>query len=625
MCGIAGFIGQGNREILEKMTETLRHRGPDDVGFFIANNVFFGHRRLSIIDLAGGRQPIFNEDKSIAVIFNGEIYNFLELRQNLVKKGHNFSTKTDTEVLVHLYEEKGEEFLRDLNGMFALALYDQKKQKLILARDRLGKKPLYWLKAGETLIFGSEIKAILAHPLAKRQIDFQALAKYLIMEYAPTPLSIFENIYKLEGGHYLVADNRLKLEIRKYWQLSFKEKEAASEKELLTELDRRLAESVKLRLVADVPLGVFLSGGIDSSALVYYAQKILGHPVKTFSIGFTDPTFDESRYARLAANFLGSDHQEKILEAKDLLEIVPRIADFLDEPLGDASIAPVYLLSKFTREQVTVALGGDGGDELFFGYQTFQAQKLAKIYQTLPLFFRKKVVEKIISHLPTSFNNISFDFQLKKFIGGIDYEEKYRHLIWLGSFCPEEMKDLLAKEVLQNINETKYFSEVDVYWQQTEQEENILDRLAYLYLKLYLQDDLLVKVDRASMANSLEVRAPFLDYALVEFIAGIPAKHKIKGRETKHLFKKLMSDKLPKEIVYRPKKGFGIPVAKWFRGELRDFCLDILSQKKINQQGIFNYDYIEKLLKEHFAGQKDNRKKLWTLVVFQLWYDKWSK
>ncbi|MFH0820039.1 MAG: asparagine synthase (glutamine-hydrolyzing) [bacterium] len=633
MCGIVGFIGQGNKEILERMTESLRHRGPDDVGFFIKDNIYFGHRRLSIIDLKSGQQPIYNEDKSIVVVFNGEIYNFLELRKFLVGKNHQFSTKTDTEVLVHLYEEKGEEFLKELNGMFALALYDQKKQKLILARDRLGKKPLYWGKFGETLIFASELKAILAHPLVKRQINFQALAKYLIMEYVPTPLSIFENIYKLEGGHYLVAGKDLKIKIKKYWEISFDLKISAEGgsasggknfNNLLEELDQRLSEAVKIRLISDVPLGVFLSGGIDSSALVYYAQKALGRPVKTFSIGFTDQTFDESSYARKVAAHLSSDHHEQMLEAKDLLDLVPQIASFLDEPLGDASIVPVYLLSKFTRSQVTVALGGDGGDELFMGYQTFQAQKLAQIYGLIPGLLRRGLFDNLINRLPTSFDNISLDFQLKKFISGIDWPEKYRHLIWLGSFSPKELAYLFKPEIYRNINGANLFSEADDYWQRTSGENDVLHRIAYLYIKLYLQDDLLVKVDRASMANSLEVRAPLLDYTLVDFVNSLPAHYKIKGYQMKYLFKKVMAGKLPDEIIRRRKKGFGMPVAKWFRGELRDFCLDMLSERRITAQNIFNYNYIKNLLEEHFSGKKDNRKQLWTLVIFELWHEKWA-
>lgn len=628
MCGIVGFVGQGDQEILKKMTSTLKHRGPDDESFFIKDGVFLGHRRLSIIDLTTGHQPIFNEDKNVCIIFNGEIYNFRELRKRLIEKGHQFYTQSDTEVMVHLYEDRGEDFLKELNGMFALALWDDRKEKLILARDRLGEKPLYYSFLGGKLIFASEIKAILVHPKIKRELDHHSLAKYLNYEYIPSPRTIFKNIYKLGPGEYLVYRGGI-FEKKKYWDIEFNsklktQKSKLSEQDYLEELDENLERSVEMRLVSDVPLGIWLSGGIDSTAIAYYAQKNSPIPIKTFSIGFTDASFDESRYARQAAKFLKTEHYEGAITPQDCLDLIPQIAEFLDEPLADASIVPTYLLSKFTRERVKVALGGDGGDELFMGYPTFQAHKLAKIYGKIPLFLRKNLIKPAVDRLPTSFKNISFDFKLKRFVSGFDYKPETRDQIWMGSFRPEEFKNLLTPAIYQEIKGENIFENIEGYLEKVG-EEPLENRLIYLYLKNYLQEDILVKTDRSSMAVGLEVRAPLLDYQLVEFVNSLPYYYKLRGLTTKYLFKKLMENKIPKEIVYRSKKGFGMPVARWLRKELRDFALELFNQAKLKREGIFNHFYINQLLEEHFSGKKDHRKLLWTLMVFEMWYEKWSK
>jgi asparagine synthase (glutamine-hydrolysing) len=631
MCGITGYFGQGNKEILEKMTNSLIHRGPDDQGFYIHDNLGLGHRRLSIIDLETGHQPITNEDKTVWLIFNGEIYNFKKLKERLIDQGHKFATRSDTETIVHSYEEEGMDFLSGLNGMFALALWDEKEKKLVLARDRLGQKPLYYSLIGQTLIFGSELKALLDHPVVKKELDLRSLAKYLIYEYVPAPHSIFKNIYKLGPGEYLVYQNN-KLEIRKYWDIEFNLEPTTQNSKpqpktqnlsyYLGELERKFEEAVKIRLMSDVPLGVFLSGGIDSTSIAYYAQKNSSEKIKTFSIGFTDKSFDESKYARQAAKFLRSDHYEKILEPKDCLDLIPQVNSFLDEPLADASIIPTYLLSKFTREKVTVALSGDGGDELLMGYPTFQAHQLGRFYQYLPDFLKKGIISPLVNRLPASLNNISFDFKLKKFISGYDYPPEIRNQIWLGSFTPADFEKIFSPQVYQMIKSANHFDDIENYLELIKKEP-LENRLIYLYLKNYLQDDILVKTDRASMANSLEARAPFLDYNLVEFVNSLPSQYKLRGWQTKYIFKKLLKDKIPKNIVYRPKKGFGMPVAKWIRNELKDFTLSLFEEKKIKEQGIFNYSYLNQLLKEHFSGRRDNRKLLWTLMIFQMWQERW--
>jgi asparagine synthase (glutamine-hydrolysing) len=614
MCGVAGYFGEGNEEILREMTETIRHRGPDDEGFFISDNVGLGFRRLSIIDLSTGHQPIFNEDKSIAIIFNGEIYNYLDLKKDLELR-HKFYTATDTEVIVHLYEEYGERVFEKLNGMFAIAIWDDREKKLVLARDRLGKKPLYWARSGDTLVFGSELKALLAHSSVRREIDRLSLQKYLFYEYVPTPHSIFKDVYKLESGHYLVFDGR---DIRNetFWDQRFDLYPTMSENEYIEELDARISEAVKIRLISDVPLGVFLSGGIDSSTITYYAQKNSAQKIKTFSIGFDDSSFDESAYAKLAADFLGTEHHHAKFGTAEFLDVLPKIAVGMDEPLADGSLLPTFLLSKWTREHVTVALGGDGGDELFAGYPTFQAHKLAGIYNGLPRF-ACRIFERGVSLLPTSYNNISFDFKLKKFLVDTESEICHRNQIWLGAFSPEMQRELLSVRSGGSI-----WEDLENYLKNVKDElrEN---QLLYIYQKQYMRDDILVKVDRASMMNSLEVRAPLLDYTLVDFIDSIPYNMKIKGWITKYIFKKLMRDKLPKEIVYRSKKGFGIPIGKWLCSELKDLALDYLSETHIKQEGLFNYQFVKKLLDDHFSGRCDNRKYLWTLLCFEMWREKW--
>ena len=642
MCGIAGFIGQGSQEILEKMTNALRHRGPDDAGFFIDESakVGLGHRRLSIIDLASGRQPMFNEDKSVVIIFNGEIYNFQELKVELEKKGHRFATNSDTEVIIHLYEEVGEKVFDQLNGMYALAIWDKNKKQLLLARDRIGKKPLYYAQFGSAFIFGSELKALLPHPAVKKEIDWNSFNKFLTYEYVPTPHSIFKNIYKLEPGYYLIYKDG-KIEKRQYWDASFKSKVQSPKSKVddyrksdfgypksdfaanIIEFDHLLADSVRKRLIADVPLGIFLSGGIDSSTIAYYAQKVSASPVKTFSIAFADKSFDESAHAQKVAKWLKTEHYEKTLTPKALLELVPKIMELTDEPFADASIIPTYLLSKFTRQKVTVALGGDGGDELLLGYPTFQAEKIYQLLKKFPKKFNQ-LFSWSAKKLPTSFNNISFDFKIKKFVAGLGYPDLYRHQVWLGTLAPGQSKQLLTPEVQNKINDEKLFEDIDklsAALSGREQPKDNWSLINYLYLKQYLQDDILVKVDRASMFASLEVRAPLLDYRLIDFITALPLNYKLRGFTTKYLLKKLMAGKLPPEIIRRPKKGFGIPLAKWINSDLRDFTADILSEKKIKEQGILNYKFVSQLLDEHRRGKKDHRKILWALMVWQLWLE----
>ena len=627
MCGIAGFYGNGNENTLLKMAECLKHRGPDSRGYFFDENLKIGlaHTRLSIIDLARGTQPIFSEDGKKAIVFNGEIYNFLKLKKKL-ENTHKFKTNTDTEVILHLYEDLGEDCLKKLEGMFSFAIFDKTKNSLFLARGRFGEKPLYYNFNSGGFIFGSELKALLIHADIKKELDFLSLAKFLTYDYIPSPNVIFQNIFKLEPGNYLVFSPNEPLIKKQYWDIGFLKQKNENFKDAFTALEEKLNNSVRERLVSEVPLGIFLSGGIDSSTIAYFAAKNSSAKIKTFSIGFDDKSFDESRFARQVAEFLKTEHYEKIFSGKDALDALPQIARFMDEPFSDPSILPTYLLSKFAREYVAVALGGDGGDELFLGYPMFQAEFPAAIYSKIPKIIRGKTIEPFIRGLPVSLNNLSFDFLLKAFINGADYPPHLRHQIWICGFLPDEINKIFTGCVLNEIKKQTgdLFEDLNYLYNKNKNTSRF-EKINYLYLKQYLADDILVKTDRAAMFNSLETRSPFLDTELAEFIFSLPYNFKLRGFKTKYIFKKLMESKLPKNIVWRKKKGFGIPVSRWLKSELKNLMLDILDERRIKKGGIFNPEYVKALIIEHLENKKDNRKKLWPLIVFELWKERWYK
>jgi asparagine synthase (glutamine-hydrolysing) len=623
MCGICGIVernGPIDHQALKRMTAAIQHRGPDDEGFYVApeegqTGVGLGFRRLSIIDLVTGNQPISNEDGSVHVVFNGEIYNYRELRTGLESRGHRFATDSDTEVIVHLYEDLGSQCVERLNGMFAIALWDANRGELVLARDRFGKKPLYYADLGGSFLFGSELKSLLEHPHCPRDLDFDALTRYLALEYVPTPYSIFAGIKKLPGGHVLRwRDGRISLE--QFWDLELRPDEPPrSDEQYVDEFRELFHAAVRRRLVSDVPLGAFLSGGIDSSSVV--AMMVDAAPagtVKTFSVGFEEQSFDESLHARRVATHFGTDHHEEIFTAGVMLDTLPTVVDWLDEPFGDASILPTYLLSRFTREHVTVALGGDGSDELLAGYPTFPADRLARFYR-VPRLLHSNVIVPLADRLPVSTANFSFDFKLKRFLRAASSREDVRHPVWLGSFTPDEQTALLTASPGDPLAEQRRVLAAAG--------GDRLEKLIYLYAKTYLQDDILVKVDRASMACSLEVRAPFLDVELVEFLCRVPSRLKLRRLDTKHLLKLAMNDVLPPGIATRSKKGFGIPVASWFKGELREALQDELSPERIRRQGLFEPVEVTRLVSEHLSGRRDHRKALWTLFVFQLWHRRW--
>jgi len=629
MCGIAGFTALGappedGEGVLHRMTRSLTHRGPDDEGFHVAPGVFLGHRRLSIIDLDSGRQPQQSEDGQVVVVFNGEIYNYVELREELRGHGVSFRTASDTEVLLEGYRHWGEEVLSRLNGMFAFAIWDGRDQSLLLARDRMGQKPLYYANTSRGLVFGSEMKALLAHPWIERDISHSAVRKYLLYDSVPTPHSIFEGVQKLPAG----AMGRWsdgKMNVRSYWDMNFPEAPEGDLESLSKQLWTLLEEAVRLRLRSDVPLGVFLSGGIDSSAiLALMATHMPAEEIRTFSIGFHDPSFDESSYARRVAEHFGTQHQERILDPETMVEILPRILSTLDEPMADGSLIPTYLLSEFTREHVTVALGGDGGDELFLGYPTFQAHKVARQLRFLPSWVFTSMMEPVARLLPVSTRNISFDYKVKRFLRGMRFDPFARHFVWIGGLDPLAQHQVLHPEFLQGCGDDVIFEDVEQHRQQVSSRDEY-DTLSYLYSKLYMGDDILVKVDRASMAHGLEVRAPFLDHQVVDFVTALPSQMKLDGYQMKAILKKMLRGRVPDEVIDRPKKGFGIPIAAWLKGPLLSWARDLLSSQSLRDDGIFNPAGVQALLDEHVAGRADHRKALWSILVFQLWREEFGR
>jgi asparagine synthase (glutamine-hydrolysing) len=607
------------------MCQAMVHRGPDDEGTLSVDGVTLGMRRLSIIDLEGGHQPVHNEDSSVWVVQNGEIYNHLELRELLSAAGHTFNTRSDTEVLVHGYEEWGEGLLDRLNGMFAFALLDRRRGLVLLARDRMGIKPLHYAIDGKRLVFASELKALLRDPALRRGIDVAALDQYLALEFVPSPGCIVRGISKLRPGHVLVwsvgeGTHRL----RRYWSpdLGAGERGPARSRSLdeeCEELRAVLRESVRKELISDVPLGVFLSGGIDSSAVAAMMSR-LGGEVKTFSVGFAERSFDEAPFARLVAEHLGTEHHELTLEPGMLLDLIPRLPTLLDEPMGDASIIPTYLLSAFTRRHVKVALGGDGGDELFAGYPTLQAHRLAGYYRRMPRLMREGLVEPLVRRLPVSRDNLSFDFRAKRFVSGAAQPVGVRHQRWMGSFSDEERAAVLSTDVWGQLAGGGRRDPVEEALDGANLADP-LNQVLMLDMRLYLENDILVKLDRASMMASLEGRVPLLNNDFVEYATRLPVRMKLRGMRSKFLLKRALRGILPERILNRPKKGFGIPVAHWFRGPLKEQMLSVLSPERIAREGFFQPAAVSGLIADHLEGRRDNRKQLWTLFVFELWHE----
>lgn len=637
MCGICGIAKTDNgapvsRSLLSSMCATIVHRGPDDEGIFVQNNVGLGVRRLSIIDVEGGHQPLSNEDGSVWVAHNGEIYNFPELREELITCGHTFKTRTDTETIVHSYEEWGEHCFQKFRGMFAFALWDDRTKRLLVGRDRMGIKPFYYTlieNKERTLVFGSELKTILVHPDVKRALEPKALDLYLTFEYIPEPLSAFQNIYKLPAGTFLIYE-RGKIHIERYWDVNREQEGEVSTKphgvslaSIEDELYERLKESVKVRLLSDVPLGAFLSGGIDSSAIVGLMHELGVSPIKTFSIGFEDATYNELEHARRISQKFHTDHEEFILKPQ-ALELTEKLIRHLDEPFGDFSIFPTYLVSKMARSHVKVILSGDGGDELFAGYEHYQAQKLSR----LPLVsFLSKPMPAVLRKLPPSPKKKGLWNKLRRYAQGFEHPQDLRHFRWMMFLNQKEREDLYSKDFRHELGGIKPFHTIpplDKLYPQLDRFDDISGEL-YLDLKSYLIDDILVKVDRMSMATSLETRVPLIDHKVVEYVFQIPGHLKLKGMTTKWIFKKTMERLLPPQNIYRSKEGFSIPIKHWLRNELKELMLHYLSESRIRDAGLFNFGPIKHKIDRHIQGRENYSHQLWALLVFEIWRENFLK
>lgn len=631
MCGIAGVAhadGRAvDREALAAMTDAMRHRGPDDRGLAVFEpgggpSAGLGHRRLAILDLsAQGHQPMGGEDGTLQVVFNGEIYNFRELRAELETLGHEFRSTSDTEAIVHAVEQWGEGAVERLDGMFAFAAWDARRGRLLLARDRFGKKPLYYYEHGGSLLFASELGALLRHPGVPRAVDPQALARYLQYEYVPAPHCLPAGMRKLPAGQQLVWEGG-RSRTQPYWRIRLGGLEAMAEAEAEAELERLLGRAVERRLVSDVPLGVFLSGGLDSSAVVaFMAERMPAKDIRTFSIGFAEAGFDESPYARAVARAFGTDHNERMLREADLLDVVPRALEALSEPMADSSIVPTYLLSAFTREHVTVALGGDGGDELFAGYDPFAALGPARLAALVPAPLRRALAG-LVGLGPASEANMSLGFRLGRFLRGMEFPKAVRNQVWLGAFTAPEQAWLLHPDLAGGLAGFDPLAEVAAAWEGAAPGDDVARTIDF-YLRFYLAGHILPKVDAASMASSLEVRAPFLDTALAEFACALPSRLKVAGGVRKRVLRRMLARRLPPEILARGKKGFGIPLAKWLRGGLREMVEDLLSERALREGGLLRPEPVRALVREHMRGARDNRKELWTLICLCHWQRRW--
>ncbi len=622
MCGITGFINADGRAIdtalLEKMNAAIIHRGPDDDGFYVNENVGLGMRRLSIIDLSGGKQPIHNQDKTAWLVFNGEIYNYQQLREDLEKQGSKFYTKSDTEVVLHLYDRHGVDFLQHLRGMFALAIWDTRDTSLFLARDRVGKKPLlYSHQPNGDLIFGSEFQALLKHPSISREIDFEAIHHYLSYICVPAPMTAYKQIRKLEPGHWL-RWKKGEIETKRYWLPDFSEKLDISESEAQDEVLKILRESVRLRMISEVPLGAFLSGGVDSSAVVALMAQESSQPVKTFSIGFEEQDFSELKYAKKVAEHVGAEYHEFIVKP-NAVEVLPTLIEHYGEPYADSSAIPTYYVSKETRKHVTVALNGDGGDESFGGYERYAAMRLAERYKRFPGILRKPFVEFPLSLLPTPDGRQNRLRSAKRFVKAAALPKTTRYLNWVSGGAESIKKDLYTDSFK---HETAAFESERIVktWFDRANGIGVLDASLMTDQQTYLPNDLLVKVDIASMAVSLEARSPFLDHNLIEFAAKLPENIKVRGLDTKTLLKKIAAKLVPPEVVYRRKMGFGVPVGYWLRNEMKDFLYEVLLSEKSLNRGIFKPAAIKDLIERHVSGKEDLTFPVWTLLMLELWF-----
>ncbi|HEY8203962.1 MAG TPA: asparagine synthase (glutamine-hydrolyzing) [Pyrinomonadaceae bacterium] len=623
MCGIAGIVRADgapvDRDLLQRMNEAIRHRGPDEDGFYFNDGVGLAMRRLAIIDLKSGQQPIHNHDRTKWLIFNGEIYNYREVRAQLEKLGHQFYTDSDTEVVVAAYDEYGTECPKHLRGMFAFAIWDERDKSLFLARDRVGKKPLLYAQLPGQLVFGSEFSALVLHPDISRDVDFEAIHHYLSFICVPAPLTAYRAIRKLEPGHWLLWRNG-EIKIERYWQLDFSKKTSITETEAGERLIDLLRESVRIRLMSEVPLGAFLSGGIDSSAVVALMAQESSERVKTFSIGFEEQDFSELHHARRVAEHVGADHHEFIVRP-DAMEILPTLVEHYGEPFADSSALPSYSVSRETRQYVTVALNGDGGDECFAGYERHAAMSLAQTYSALPAVVRKGLIGNVTGALPTPISRANPVGKAKRFIAAASLSPIERYLRWISSFDEEAKQNLYTEDFRAETASFRTAGFIEP-WFAKANGAGIVDAALLTDTMTYLPNDLLVKMDIASMTVSLEARSPFLDHHLMEFAARLPEKMKLRRLTTKYLLKKVLKEIVPGENLTRRKMGFGVPIGYWFRSSMQRFLRETLLSEKALRRGLFKPERVRAIVDEHVDHKADHSHRLWSLLMLELWFER---
>jgi len=626
MCGICGVVTTTpehklSEPLLSAMCRVMAHRGPDDEGTYLADwsggQVGLGNRRLSIIDIEGGHQPMANEDGSVWVVCNGEIYNFLELRERLLRAGHEFKTRCDTEVIVHLYEDKGIDCLQDLRGMFAFAIWDARKERLFLARDRLGQKPLAYYWDNERLVFGSSIQSILQAPGIPRKVDAEALHDYLTYQYVPHPRTMFRGIKKLPPAHRLVFEKG-RMKVDRYWLPEFDEDPAMTEKQCADRVRGLLEEATKLRLISDVPLGAFLSGGIDSSIVVGLMSRQMKEPVRTFSIGFEERKYNELDYARIASRQFHTEHKEFVVRPK-AVEIIPELVRHFDEPFADSSAIPTYYVSRMTREFVTVALTGDAGDECFAGYPRYRAAKIGELADRMPRFVRHFFAWRGWQKVPASVEQKTVRRRAKKLVRAIAQEPAQRYMMWISIFDEASKRFLYTDDFAARVQDRDSFEFLRQYYA-IAGNTDFLGRTTFVDMMTYLPCDLLAKVDVTSMAHSLEARSPFLDHKLIEFVATIPTRFKLRRLTAKHILKRAFADLLPPPILKRKKMGFGVPIAEWFRGELAPYLREVLLDPTAVDRGYFRRESVQELIDQHTGRRADHGYRLWALLMLELWH-----
>ncbi len=620
MCGIAGFISKENTRVdermarLDAMCRVIAHRGPDEQGMSVEGRAALGMRRLSIIDLATGQQPIYNTDRTKLIVFNGEIYNYRELKADLESRGYKFRTNSDTETIIHAYDEYGADCVKLLRGMFAFAIWDVREQSLFVARDRVGKKPLFYsITSDGEFIFGSEMKVLLEHGGVAREIDHGALDAYLTFGYIPEELCIYKGVHKLEPGHFLVFKNG-KVRTERYWDFDFSgETLAGAEDEIAADLLSKLRNAVEERLISEVPLGAFLSGGVDSSAIVGLMSQIMDQPVKTFSIGFNEDSFNELKYARMAAGHFKTEHHEFIL-TPEFAGIVDDLVWHFDEPFADSSALPTYMVSKLARDHVTVVLSGDGGDELFAGYTRYLTDRERSGLERLPRGIRHNLIRPLSEALPHGTRG-------KNYLFNISLDAAGRYIDSISHFNGPRKRRLYSNEIRNKMNGSfergeKLYREIAG----SVANDDAIENLLYLDSKTYLPGDILTKVDRMTMASSLEARSPLLDHKLIEYVTRIPSSLKLKGREAKYIFKKAIEGFVPREILHREKQGFGVPIGDWINLQLKERITSDLSDQRSMSRGYFDPKYLRLLLDEHSRKRRDHSHALWTLWMLELWH-----